>query len=250
MQLAVAPRRSITRPTTDKAACTRALDLSSQLHEAVLNGDEKRITRLMSDLLRVRGLTKGQRVAVQMRALQDMVHSLRASVVSDELTGLPNRRGFMQTANRLLDLAARDGRAAHLVFFRVEKLANGESANVCMRQIGNFLRDLFPGYGVYDVIGRLSDREFAALTTDAELVARTEVALNLRRRELSNEVPPLPLSIGVAHFNPLRPITTDELLQSAIRLTDALICLEERVPADVARIASSGLAPQPGMTLC
>jgi GGDEF domain-containing protein len=119
-----------------------------------------------------------------------------------------------------------------------------------MRQIGNFLRDLFPGYGVYDVIGRLSDREFAALTTDAELVARTEVALNLRRRELSNEVPPLPLSIGVAHFNPLRPITTDELLQSAIRLTDALICLEERVPADVARIASSGLAPQPGMTLC
>jgi hypothetical protein len=47
MQLAVAPKRSSTRPTNDNAACTRALDLSSQLHEAVLDGDEKRMTRLM-----------------------------------------------------------------------------------------------------------------------------------------------------------------------------------------------------------
>jgi GGDEF domain-containing protein len=250
MQLALAPKRSTTRPTADNEASTRALDLSSQLHQAVLDGNEKLITRLMSELLRVRGLTKGQRVAVQMRALQDMVHSLRASVVSDDVTGLPNRRGFMQTANRLLDLAARDGRPAHLVYFRIEKLANGESANVCMRQIANFLRDLFPGYGVYDVVGRLGEREFAALTTDAELVARSEIALHLRRRELSYELPPLPLSIGVAHFNPLRPIAIDELLQSAIRLTDALASVEERVPADVARIASPGLAPQPGMTLC
>jgi GGDEF domain-containing protein len=250
MQLALAPKRSAMRATSGNAACTRALELSSQLHEAVLDGDEKRITRLMSELLRVRGLTKGQRVALQMRALQDMVHSLRASVVSDEVTGLPNRRGFMQTANRLLDLAARDGRAAHVVYFRIEKLAGGESANVCVRQIGNLLRDLFPGYGVYDVIGRLSDTEFAALTTDPELVARTEVALQLRRRELSYEAPPLPLAIGVAHFNPARPITIDELLQSALRLTDARVSAEERAPADVARIASSGFAPHPGMTLC
>jgi GGDEF domain-containing protein len=249
MEVATEQRRQTARPTAGSAACARALELSSRLHEAVIEGDEKRMTRVMSELLRVRGLTKGQRVAVQMRALHDMVHSLRAAVVSDELTGLPNRRGFMQTANRLLDLAARDGRAAHLVYFRIDRLARGEAANVCMRQIGNFLRDLFPGYGIYDVLGRLDEREFAALTTDAELVARTQVALQLRRRDLSFELPALPLTIGVAHFNPLRPITIDELLQSAVRFTNARMS-EECAPADVARIASAGFAPQPGVTLC
>jgi GGDEF domain-containing protein len=232
------------------AASTRALDLTSQLHEAVLEGDEKRMTRLMSELLRVRGLTKGQRVAMQMRALQDMVHSLRAHVVSDEITGLPNRRGFMQTANRLLDLAARDGRAAHLVYVGIGRLPAGESGNVCMRQIGNFLRDLFPGYGVYDVLGRLGEREFAAVTTDAELVRRAEAAIPLRQKDFGYEVPALSLAIGVAHFNPLRPVTIDELLQSATGSTEARDSTTGRVSADVARIASSGFAPQPGMTLC
>jgi GGDEF domain-containing protein len=250
VELALASRRVMTRPKTVDVASARALDLSSRLREAVVDGDEKRITRLISDLLRVRGLTKGQRVAVQMRALQDMVHSLRASVVSDEVTGLPNRRGFMQSANRLLDLAARDRRAAHLVYFRVATLARGESANICMRQIGNLLRDLFPGYGIYDVLGRLSEQEFVALTTDAELVARAEVALQLRGREFGYELPAPPLAVGAAHFNPRRPITVDELLQSAVRFVDVRVSATERAPADVARIASSGLAPQPGMTLC
>jgi GGDEF domain-containing protein len=250
MQLATAPRQAAARPSAGGAASARALELVSQLHDAVAEGDEKRMTHLLADLLRVRGLTKGQRVALQMRALQDMVHALRAAVVSDEVTGLPNRRGFMQAANRLLDLAARDGRAAHLVYFRIGKIAESESANVCMRQIGNFLRDLFPGYGVYDILGRLSEHEFAALTTDAELVARTEVALELRKRDLSYDLPALPLMTGVAHFNALRPVTIDELLLSAMRSVEARAPVGMRTPADVARIASSGFAPQPGVTLC
>jgi GGDEF domain-containing protein len=229
-------------------ACARALELSSQLREAVLDGDEKRITRLLSELLRVRGLTKGQRVALQMRALQGLVQSLRSANLTDEATGLSNRRGFMQTANRLLDLAARDGRAAHLVYFRIGKLAGGQAAHVALRQIGNFLRDLFPGYGVYDVLGRVSDKEFAAVTTDAEWAARTESALRTRRAEFGPDS--MPVTVRIAKFNPSRPVTIGELLQSAIQSNDVRSSAKARAYADVARIASPGFAPQPGMTLC
>ena len=128
---------------------------------------------LLGDLLRVTGLSKGQRVALQLRALLHLVHSLRSAALSDEVTGLYNRRGFVQTATRLLDLAARDQKSAHLVYLRLEQLqrlreeVGPSAADVLLRQIGNFMRDLFPGYGVYDVLGRLSAHEFAAVTLSA-----------------------------------------------------------------------------------
>jgi PleD family two-component response regulator len=194
-----------------KPLSARALELSSQLRAAVLEGDDRRIARTLSDLLRVKGLTKGQRVSLQLRAVLGLVHTLRSSALSDEVTGLHNRRGFVQTATRLLDLAARDGQPAHLVYFCV-----GEACeNVLVRQMGNFLRDLFPGYGVYDVLGRLSGNEFAALTTNAEYAARSKIVLRARQSYRDADVPASALRIGVAQFNPARPVAIDELLQSA-----------------------------------
>jgi diguanylate cyclase (GGDEF)-like protein len=226
----------------------RSLELASQLRAAVMEGDEKRIVRLLSELLRVKGLTKGQRVALQLKALQNLVHALRSVALNDETTGLYNRRGFVQTGTRLLDLAARDELPAHLVYFHLDQVeliteAVGRSAgDVLLRQMGNFMRDLFPSYGVYEVLGRLSRNEFAALTTSAEYASRNTIQLRLRRPQRSCDLPALPLSVGIAHFDPTRPVAIDELLESAQRAMQA----HERV----ARIASSELAPQHGMTLC
>jgi diguanylate cyclase (GGDEF)-like protein len=226
----------------------RSLELASQLRAAVMEGDEKRIVRLLSELLRVKGLTKGQRVALQLKALQNLVHALRSVALNDETTGLYNRRGFVQTGTRLLDLAARDELPAHLVYFRLEQVeliteAVGRSAgDVLLRQMGNFMRDLFPSYGVYEVLGRLSRDEFAALTTSAEYASRNAIQLRLRRPQHSCDLPTLPLSVGIAHFDPGRPVAIDELLESAQQAMQA--------HARIARIASSELAPQHGMTLC
>jgi diguanylate cyclase (GGDEF)-like protein len=233
------------RPGTSPA---RSLELGGQLRAAVMEGDEKRIVRLLSELLRVKGLTKGQRVALQLKALQNLVHALRSVALNDETTGLYNRRGFVQTGTRLLDLAARDELPAHLVYFHLDQVeliseAVGRSAgDVLLRQMGNFMRDLYPSYGVYEVLGRLSRDEFAALTTSAEYAARNPILLRLRRPQRSCDLPALPLSVGIAHFDPARPVAIDELLESAQQAMHA----HERV----ARIASSELAPQHGMTLC
>lgn len=225
MQLA-----AVARPNQESAAILRSLELASQLRAAVMNGDDARIARLLSDLLRVKGLTKGERVRLQLGALSKLVQSLRAGALNDELTGLCNRRGFMQTGTRLLDLATRDSQTLYLVYFRIEAGSRSMSDEVLMRQMGNFMRDLFPSYGVYEVLGRLSPSEFGTLTPDSDYASRPAS-------------PPLPLRIGIAHFDPAEPLTVDALLQCAARA----VAMQQ----PHSQIASPPrFAPQPGMTLC
>jgi len=253
MELASVVRSSIPRASNSgpaAVAAARALEVAGQLRAAILEGDDTRIARLMSDLLRVRGLTKGQRVRLQSRALLNLVHSLRSAALNDELTGLLNRRGFVQSATRLLDVALRDKHTAHLVHFRLD-LSNPETAGtvagtacareVLLRRTGNFLRDLFPSYGVYEVLGRLSAGEFAALTPLAAHASRPAIMLRARTPETGYEAPALPLQVTVAQFDPARPAAIDELLQSAALATE--------VEEPFAEIASIGSAPRSDLTL-
>ncbi len=235
---------SVARSGLHGALRARNAELTGLLRVAALEGDEVRITRLLSELLRFQGLTKGQRVSLQLKALLNLVHSLRCAALTDELTGLFNRRGFMQTAARVLDVAARDGHAAHLIYFDVNQLEriNGSmgrsTGDVMLRQMGNLLRDLYPSYGVYEVLGRLGGDEFAALTTRAEYASRSAIILRARRPQTgSYDLPPLSLSIGIAHFNPQRPVGIDELLEGA----EQAMYEHKRVT----QIASAELTPHP-----
>lgn len=256
---------SVLRPRHG-ASTVRSLEITALLRAAVVEGDEPRISRLLSELLRVKGLTKGQRVALQMKALQNLLHALRSLALNDEITGLHNRRGFVQAGTRLLDVALRDELPAHLIHFRLEQVelldeTVGRSADdLLARQMGNLLRDLFPSYGVYEVLGRMSHSEFAALTTSPEYATRGAILLRTRRPHRNCEVATPPVSIGIAHFDPARPVALDELLQSA---RAALNSPERSVPERSAserapesasdrtvRLASPELASQPEATLC
>jgi diguanylate cyclase (GGDEF)-like protein len=235
---------SVSRSTLHGALRARNAELSGQLRSAALEGDEARIERLLSELLQFQGLTKGQRISLQMQALLSLVHSLRGAALTDELTGLYNRRGFLQIGTRLLDVAARDARAAYLVYFDLNQLerinaAIGRSAgDVMIRQLGNLMRDLFPSYGVYEVLGRLGGDEFAALTTSPTYASRSAILLRSRKPQArSCDLPALSLSVGVAHFNPRRPVGIDELLECAERS----MYQHKRVT----QIASSEMTPHP-----
>src|SRR6202162_1832040 len=113
---------ALRRVRSVEALRARNAELAGQLRAAVMEGDDARITRLLSELLRLQGLTKGQRVSLQLKALLNLVHSLRCVALTDDLTGLYNRRGFMQIGTRLLDVATRDMRSAHLIYFDVNHL--------------------------------------------------------------------------------------------------------------------------------
>ena len=256
MELASLAPSAVVRSGRAAASAARSLEVAGQLRAAILEGDDALIARLLSDLLRVRGLTKGQRVRLQSRALLNLMHSLRSAALNDELTGLLNRRGFMQSATRLLDLALRDQQAAHLVYFRLAgddpEAARGADActrEVLSRRMGNFLRDLFPSYGVYEVLGRLSLGEFAALTPLADHAARSAILLRARTPEPGRDAPELPLLVAVARFDPAVPAAIDELLHSAAnQLVQTVTPAPERL-SPVIEVASVGSAPRSGLTL-
>ena len=202
---------------------THNTELAGELRAAALEGDDVRVTQLLSDLLHLQGLSRGQRISVQLKTLLNMVHSLRCVTLTDELTGLFNRRGFVQSGTRLLDVASRDVRAAHLIYFdlnhleQINQTMGRATGDVMIRQMGNFMRDLFPSYGVYEVLGRLSGDEFATLTMSPQYASRGAILLRAARtpQEGGTDLPPLSLSVGVAHFNPRRPLGIDKLLESA-----------------------------------
>jgi GGDEF domain-containing protein len=248
MELVSVVRPSVVGSGRAAVSATRSLEVAGLLRAAVMEGDDARIARLLSDLLRVRGLTKGQRVRLQSRTLLNLVYSLRSAALNDDLTGLLNGRGFMQTATRLLDLALRDRQAAHLVWFRIDLdgaatiAADGACArDVLLRRTGNFLRDLFPSYGVYEVLGRLGAGEFAALTPLAAHASRSAIMSRARRPENGCSAPALPLKVAVAHFDPAHPAAIDELLQSAARAAE--VCEPLTEVASLGSGSRSGLTP-------
>ena len=251
MELASVFRSPAVRSGNSAVSAARSLEVAGQLRAAIMAGDDARIARLLSDLLRVRGLTKGQRVRLQSRALLNLVHALRSATLNDELTGLLNRRGFMQTATRLLELALRDRQHVHLVYFRLELAvtespgaADGRDAcarDLLLRRMGNFLRDLFPSYGVYEVLGRLGTAEFAALTPLPEHASRSAIMLRARTPENGLDAAALPLQITTALFEPSQPLAIDELLQKASR---PVVVREPATP-----VASIGSAPRSDLTL-
>src|SRR5262249_8493967 len=117
------------------------------------------------------------------------------------------------------------------------------ASDVVVRRMGNFMRDLFPSYGVYEVLGRLSGHEFAVLTPVSEHGTPDVILQRARCPEGPGEISAFPLTLRVARLGPAFAAAIDELLRRARASVDAVEPVNNG-------IASPGLAPQPGMTLC
>lgn len=200
------------------------LELAGELRAAALEGDEARVARRLSELLCLEELPPAQARALQLRTLSDLIHSLRSAAVTDELTGLYNRRGFLQCGTRLLDVVARARQSAQLIYFDLDNLkevndtAGHAAGDTLLRHAAAVLRELFPGYGVYEILGRLGGDEFAALTTRVHYACREALLSRLGQPDADcPALSPLSLSLGTAWFNPRRPLTIDTLLAVAER---------------------------------
>jgi GGDEF domain-containing protein len=200
-----------------------ASELGRQILEAVLSDNDPQLEGALRELVRARGLSSRQRASLQLRELRRLLQALQRANLSDEHSGLCNRRGFLQAGTRLLDLAARDRQAIELVCFELSGLeeirgkggAHLEHAIVC--ELGNLMRDLFPNYGVYEVLGRLARAEFAALTPCLDYSARRPHLFSDAGWQMLHlrDCPAVLLNIGFAQFDPARPVGLNELVQSA-----------------------------------
>ena len=161
-----------------------------------------------------------------------LASALRSLSLIDDLTGLYNRRGFLDLSDQHLKLARRSGRAVLLVYLDVDELKTvndtlgHEAGDRVLILTSNVLKDTFRQS---DIIGRLGGDEFAVMALEASEESEEGLAQRLKERieqvnESGREPFHLSISVGVARFAIEGRMKLTELLAQA----DQAMYLEKR----------------------
>ena len=161
--------------------------------------------------------------AIRCAAKQYMLQAeLGNLAVTDELTSLYNRRGFMAMAERQMRLGRRSGRGMLLFIMDVDRLKQiNDSFGHCEgdRALKQTARALEKTFRDSDVVARLGGDEFAVLAIEAaghsEATLKTRLSEALRSISAKQFRCEISLSLGLARFDPANPISIGELMAKA-----------------------------------
>lgn len=165
-------------------------------------------------------------VAIEMALSQSRSHeTLQRLATVDELADLYNRRGFLSLAKQHLKLARRTRTGCWLILLDIDRLkqindtfGHHEGDRAIVRTAG-ILRKTFRES---DIIARLGGDEFSVLTLQAgddsvqSMLARLRANLDRDNATRRVRVPyELALSVGLARFDPARPVALEALMADA-----------------------------------
>jgi diguanylate cyclase (GGDEF)-like protein len=151
--------------------------------------------------------------------------ALAALSLTDELTGLNNRRGFLALAEQQLKLAHRTKRGLALVYIdldgfkQINDCFGHQRGDQALIDVAQILRHTFRGS---DVIARVGGDEFAVLaieaSSDSGEILKTRLYEKLKdHNEHAAGGFKLSFSYGVVNFDPDHPCSLEELMHSADR---------------------------------
>ena len=163
------------------------------------------------------------------KQLEKKLHALS---ITDELTGLYNRRGFLTFTQQPLKLAERTKREMLLFFADLDRMKwindtfGHQEGDNALIEVAMILKETFRES---DIIGRMGGDEFAVLATEVSKSTPRILKERLRncidsRNRLTARHYKLSLSIGLVQYNPENPCSVDELIARA----DALMYEEKR----------------------
>src|SRR6266852_7109203 len=161
--------------------------------------------------------------AVRCAAKQYMLQAeLGNLALTDELTGLYNRRGFMAFAERQLKLGRLSGRGMLLFVMDVDGLKQLNDSfghfegDRALKRTADALEETFRDS---DVVARLGGEEFAVLAIEAsghsEATIRTRLFECLKSISAEQSRYEISLSLGVARFDPNSRTSIGELMVKA-----------------------------------
>ena len=125
--------------------------------------------------------------------------------ITDGLTGINNRRGFLDSVQHLVNSSYNEGKPAMLLFADMDNLKQvndrfgHKNGDYAIKSIAQILQQSFD---TDDVIGRIGGDEFCVLLRDEADEARCAAALQSLLAERRKEITLLPtLSLGAAVFS-------------------------------------------------
>lgn len=148
---------------------------------------------------------------------------LRTLSLKDELSGLYNRRGFLELTQHAMRGANRSARKCSVFYIdlndmkRVNDLFGHEAGDNALRATSALLTEVFRAS---DVVARLGGDEFAVFAPDCDddgvLATKARLASTLARRNARSTAPyEISLSVGAATYDPVQPVALQALLDQA-----------------------------------
>jgi diguanylate cyclase (GGDEF)-like protein/PAS domain S-box-containing protein len=155
-----------------------------------------------------------------------MEERLRSLSITDDLTGLYNRRGFLAFADHHIKAAERRKERVLLILMDLDGLKQINDAyghNIGDQALIDAAQVIKQTFRNSDVTARISGDEFVVVTTDTdgngEDAIKRRIAENLEKHNSKGMKPyHLSLSYGIAKFDPLVPSSIDRLLVKADEL--------------------------------
>ncbi|HEY2931834.1 MAG TPA: diguanylate cyclase [Acidobacteriota bacterium] len=152
-----------------------------------------------------------------------MQTELRSLSLTDELTGLLNRRGFLTLAQQHQKLAHRMRKGLLLAYGDLDGLKNindtygHHHGDLALIHVARILKDTFRDS---DILARLGGDEFTVLVMDDSTARSSTIRARLQQRlhkyNSSREQPyQLSLSVGVARFDRNQNLSVEEMLLRA-----------------------------------
>ncbi len=244
------PRSVLALPLVNRGQVTGILYLENNLAVGVFSPDKLKLLDLLSaqiavsienarlyDRLERMNLTLEQQVADRTRelehktvALTERTEALRAAnselkrlATTDALTGVSNRRGFLDVASKELERAARYRRSLSLLIMDIDHFKQindgyGHSAgDEALRQVSDTIRAQIRST---DYFARIGGEEFALILPETDLDGAIYLAERIRAAVAAIEIHTgqfrftLTISIGLAVIG-ANDVTTDQILARA-----------------------------------
>ncbi len=191
------------------------------------------------DLVLLEAMANQAAIAIENARLFEEVQRL---AVTDDLTGLRNRRGFFEVARRELERATRTGRPLSALMLDIDgfKRVNDTYGHAVGDQVLRHLaercrravRDI-------DLVGRYGGEEFAVLLPETDLKTGLEVAERVRSsigdEPFDTEAGPLPIRVSVGMA--LLADDTDQTVESLLDRADTAMYLVKQEGGDAVRSA-------------
>jgi diguanylate cyclase (GGDEF)-like protein/PAS domain S-box-containing protein len=168
------------------------------------------------NMIVVEDITERKRMEAEILALS----------ITDQLSGLHNRRGFLSLAAQQLKLAMRNKSGIVLFFADLDGLKwindtlGHEEGDRALIEAATLLKEAFRAS---DIVARLGGDEYAALAVhitkaNSKIITARLQALIARRNRRKNRRYRLSISIGCSYYDPGNPCSIEELMAKADKL--------------------------------
>jgi diguanylate cyclase (GGDEF)-like protein/PAS domain S-box-containing protein len=157
------------------------------------------------------------------KSMEAQIHSLS---ITDPLTGLHNRRGFLTLAEQQMKFSDRHQRNMLLFFAdldgmkRINDTLGHEEGDAALIDVAAILKETFRSS---DIIARIGGDEFAVLAIDVTGISPETIMSRLQHQindhnKKETRLYNISISMGIAHYYPENPCSLDDLMSRADKL--------------------------------